>query len=128
MPKKLNETMGNDYLIMRPRPITLTYKKHWGPRLSILCLLGDQWGRARAPNLRPSPPTEKSAQKIRVSANGYCACAEPILDLYFLAFFMVLYRGKKKFFLRNLTAWKRESDLKYSKYNKHSISVASLWL
>ena len=21
-------------------------KKHWGPWLSILCLLGDQWGRA----------------------------------------------------------------------------------
>ena len=47
-------------------------ERHWGPRLSILCLLGDGWGRVGAPSLhavgthqlrpselRRSPPTKE---------------------------------------------------------------------
>ena len=37
-------------------PTRLTLKKLWGSRLSILCLLGDQW---KALILPDSPPTDR---------------------------------------------------------------------
>ena len=47
MQKKLNQAMDNAYRI-NPK------KRLWGSRLSILCLLGDQW---RAPILADSSHT-----------------------------------------------------------------------
>ena len=52
-------------------------KRHWGPRLSILCLLGDQRGRARVPSVRPCPPTEK--RNFRPKGDGRSGLRGPLL-------------------------------------------------
>ena len=60
---------------MQPRPITLTLKKTLG--LSVIYSLptGRPVGRARAPNLRPSPPSDLRVGRARDT---------PIIHLNFL--------------------------------------------
>ena len=73
-------------------------KKLWGPLLSILCRSPVEGPkpprfpthRLTRSNLTNTSPVNNAGWRNWVILSHYCACAKPILDLYFFAIFMVL--------------------------------------
>ena len=91
MQEKLNETMDNAYPI--------NPKKDSGALGYLFCAYWATSGGPNRPRFATHRPTEwtlnngapasDSGRENWVSRSDYCACTEPILDLYFFAIFMV---------------------------------------